>query len=212
MEEPSCKVGEVIERNGLETADPRYESLNDGLVRRWTGADDHAPMGYRPLTDWFNKRLLRRVYDEHGRDALGERVDHDYDVLTSDDGLVREEIVESLEADGIDGAAVREAMVSWGTMRIHLKQCLDAEKGRETESSDWERDSVSMARSFATEKVERALSALANKKEFDGLDDVSVSIQIQLACDHCPTQVPFEVALDRGYVCEQHTGATERNS
>ncbi len=200
----TCKVDEVVERYDLETADPRYESLDEGLLGRWTGADDHEAVGYRPLTEWFNKRLLRQVFDEHGRDALGDRIDHDYRALTGDDDLVREEVVESLEADGVDAETVREDMVSWGTMRTHLKECLGGTKDRPTGSGDWERETVSMARSFATEKVESAVSSLASKGAIAGVDDASVSIAVQLACDHCPTRVPFEVALDRGYVCEQH--------
>lgn len=199
-----CKVDEVIERYDLETADPRYESIDEGLLKRWTGADDNGPLGYRSLTEWFNKRLLRTVFDAHGRDALGNRVEHDFEALTSDDDLVRQEVVESLQADGIDGHAVSDAMVSWGTMRTHLKDCLGGTKETGADSSDWERDTVAMARSFAREKVESALSSLDSKGDLDGLDDASVSIDIRVECDHCPTRVPLEVALDRGYVCEQH--------
>lgn len=200
----TCKVDEVIDRYDLETADPRYETLNEGLVRRWVGTDEQESLGYRPLTEWFHKRLLRRVYDQNGRDSLGDRVEHDYRALTSDDDLVREEIIESLAADGIDGRAVREAFVSWGTMRTHLKECLDATKETESAESDWERETVEMARSFAVEKVESAVSSLRTKERVAGLEDASVSVQVQLDCDQCPTRVPFQVALERGYVCADH--------
>ena len=201
--EHTCKVDEVIAQYGLETADPRYETLDEGLLARWTGADDQEPRGYRPLTEWFNRRLLRAVYDDHGRDALGDRVAHDYRALTGDDDLVREELLESLAADGIDGAAVRADMVSWGTMRTHLQDCLEGTK-ETPEAGDWERDSVEMARSFATEKVESALASLAAKGDLAGFDDASVALQVQLRCDHCPTTVPLAVALDQGYVCADH--------
>lgn len=207
----TCKVDAVIGRYDLATADPRHESLDEGLLRRWTGAGDQAAVGYRSLTEWFNKRLLRRVYDDHGRDALGERIDRDFEALTSDDELVREEVVERLAADGIDGQVLRNDMVSWGTMRTHLKECLDGSKPQEPSASDWERDTVSMARSFATEKVESALSSLATKGRLDGVDDASVDVAIHLQCDHCPTRVPLDVALERGYVCEQHATAAHPN-
>lgn len=208
----TCKVDEAIDRYDLATADPRYESLDDGLLGRWTGADGQAQMGYRSLTEWFNKRLLRAVYNAHGRDALADRIDHDFEALTSDNDLVREEIIESLDADGIDGQAVYEDMVSWGTMRTHLKECLDGSKSREPSSSDWERDTVAMAQTFAAEKVESALSSLATKGRIEGVDEASVDLQIQLQCDHCPTRVPFEVALERGYVCEEHADAVQPNA
>lgn len=201
----TCKVDEVIERYDLAAADPRYETLNEGLVRRWVGTDEQESLGYRPLTDWFHERLLRRVYDDHGRDSLGDRVTHDYRSLTSDDDLVREEMVESLAADDIDGRALRADFVSWGTMRTHLQECLDATKETDTAGGEWEQESVGMARSFATEKVESALSSLGSKGEIAGTENVSVTVQVQLDCEQCPTRVPFQVALDRGYVCADHT-------
>lgn len=202
--ETTCLVDEVIDRYDLESADPRYETLNEGLLRRWSGSEERESIGYRPLTEWFHKRLLRQVFDEQGRETLGERIEHDYRALTSDDDIVREEVLESLAADGIDGGALREDLVSWGTMRTHLQDCLGGTKERETSSGEWERDTVAMARSFATGKVEDALSSLSSKGEVGSLEDVSVSVEVQLDCVHCPSRVPFEVALDRGYVCEDH--------
>lgn len=199
-----CKVDETIGRYDLDTADPRYESLNEGLLNRWTGTDDRDAVGYRTLAEWFNKRLLRRVFDRHGRDTIGDRLDHDYEALTSDDALVREDAIADLETDGIDGAAVCDAMVSWGTMRTHLQECLDGTKEQPTSSSDWERETVAMAQSFATEKVESALSSLSTKGRVAGVEESTVAVQIQLQCDHCPTRVPFDVAIERGYVCENH--------
>ena len=209
--EHACKVDEVIDRHGLETADPRFESLNEGLVRRWTGTDDVGPVGYRPLTEWFNKRLLKAVFDDHGRETLGDRVEHDYQALTSDDDLVREEIVESLDSDGIDGDGIRDEMVSWGTMRTHLQDCLGETKEREPARSDWERESIEMAQSFAVEKVESAISSLATKGQLDD-GNVSVSVTINLDCDQCPTRVPFDVAMERGYVCEDHRPTGESSA
>lgn len=202
--DPGCKIDRVVDRYGLSDADPKHESIDDALLERWMGDGDHTTTGYRPLTEWFNKRLLRRVFDEHGRDTFGTRVDHDYDALTGDDDLLREEVEESLATDGIDAERVRSDMVSWGTMRTHLKDCLGGEKERDAAASDWERETVEMAKGFATEKVENALSSLSTKGELAGYDTASVSLQVHLDCEHCPTRVPFEVALERGYVCERH--------
>lgn len=210
--ESGCKVDRVIRGYNLATADPRYESLDEGLLKRWTGDGSSDAVGYRTLTEWFNKRLLKRVYDRHGRDTLGDRIDRDYEALTSDDDLLRTDVIETLEADGIDGSALQEDMVSWGTMRIHLQECLDGTKERQTSSSDWEHETVAMARSFALEKVESALSSLSSKGALRGVEESSVSIQVHLQCDHCPTRVPFDVALERGYVCEQHDSAAETYS
>lgn len=195
----ACKVDRVIREYDLG------ESTDDQLLARWVGEDGRDGDGYRTLTDWFNQRLLRTVYDEHGRDVLGARVEHDYETLRGDDELERQEMTESLRSDGIDADRVTSDMVSWGTMRTHLQDCLGGEKDTSPSESDWERESVSMARSFAREKVDDALSSLASKGELAGVAQSSVSVQVQVQCEACPTRVPLDVAIDRGYVCEDHS-------
>lgn len=199
-----CKVDRVVERYGLRDADPRYADIDEGLVTRWTGTGATEAVGYRTLTDWFNRRLLRRVYDERGRETLAGRVEHDYEALTGDDELRRGEVAESLADDGIDAGKLREAMVSWGTMRTHLQGCLGGQKERQ--GGDWERDAIRMARSFAGEKVEEALSSLAADGAVRGVDRSELSVQFQLRCEACPTRVTLGEALDRGYVCADHAG------
>lgn len=200
-----CKIDKTISTYGLESADPVYESIDEGLLARWKGANDRSAMGYRSLTEWFNKRLLKQVYDEHNRDSLGERLDSDYEALRSDDDLVSEELVESLHADGIDGTQLREDMVSWGTMRTHLQECLDGHKEQQTAKTDWEKESIEKAKEVTKRKTEKALSSLSKKEKLAGGDLSEIEVQIQLSCDSCPTRVPFDVALERGYVCERHS-------
>jgi hypothetical protein len=199
-----CKVDRVVDRYGLRDADPRYADIDEGLMTRWTGTGATEAVGYRTLTDWFNRRLLRRVYDERGRETLAGRVEHDYEALTGDDDLRRGEVAESLAGDGIDAEELRGAMVSWGTMRTHLQGCLGGEK--EVQGGDWERDAIRMARSFAGQKVEEALSALAADGVVRGVDRSELSVQFQLRCEACPTRVTLAEALDRGYVCADHAG------
>ena len=199
-----CKVDGVIERYDLVSTDPIYDSINKGLLARWTGVGKRSAMGYRSLTEWFNKRLLKAVYDEHGRETLGARLDSDYEALNGDDDLVGEEVVESLRADGIDSDSLKQDLVSWGTMRTHLKECLDGHKESQTASTDWEKQSIQKAIAVTEDKTEAALSTLANKGTLAGGDTARIDVQIQLSCQSCPTRVPFDVALERGYVCEEH--------
>ncbi|MEF8782152.1 MAG: hypothetical protein V5A39_09675 [Haloarculaceae archaeon] len=199
-----CKVDRVVGEYGLEDVDPRHGSIHEGLLARWHGDSGHEKAGYRTLTGWFNRRLLWRVSIDHGRDTAGGRVEHDHEALTGDDDLRREEVMDSLRADGIDADRLLSDMVSWGTMRTHLTDCLDGEKESDP-AGEWERDSIEMARSFAREKVQSALSSLESRGELEGVDRAAVSIQVQIQCEECPTRVPLEVALERGYVCETHT-------
>lgn len=202
--ETSCKIDGAIKRYGLESADPIYDSIDEGLLARWTGAGKRTAMGYRSLTEWFNKRLLKTVYDEHGRETLGARLDSDYELLIGDDDLVGEEVVESLRADGIDSDQLKRDLVSWGTMRTHLQECLDGHKESQTASTNWEQESIQKVIEVAEEKTETALSALAGKEMLAGGETAGIEVQIQLSCQSCPTRVPFDVALERGYVCEEH--------
>lgn len=202
-----CKVDRVTERYGLAAADPVYDSLDEGLLARWTGRGDRSAMGYRSLTEWFNKRLLKRVYDEHGRETLGARLDSDYDLLQREDDLVSAELIESLHADGIEGDQLAADLVSWGTMRTHLQECLDGQKAAETADTEWEVASVEKAVDVAEDKTETAVSALTEKGQLAGGADAGIDVQVQLTCGSCPTRVPFAVALERGYICADH--ATE---
>jgi hypothetical protein len=203
MSPETCKVDRVVEAYGLDES-VRGESVDDRLLARWTGEDGRPAEGYRTLTDWFNERLLRRVYDNHGRDSLGGRVENDYAALTGEDDLLATEVAESLRADGIDADQLRSDLVSWGTVRTHLTECLDGEKDTSRSESEWERDAVATARSVAEGKAADALSSLASRDRVAGADTATVTVQVQVGCEECPTRVPFDVALERGYVCEQH--------
>lgn len=199
-----CKIDGVIEAYDLESVDPTYDSLNEGLLARWTGAGKRNAMGYRSLTEWFNKRLLNTVYRKHGRETLGARVDNDYEVLTSDDDLVGEELVHNLRVDGIDTEQLKRNLVSWGTMRTHLQECLDGHKEPQTASTSWETQSIQKALEITAQKAESALLTLSNKGKLSGGETAGIDVQIRLSCQSCPTRVPLDVALERGYVCETH--------
>ncbi|AUX10148.1 hypothetical protein AArcSl_2527 [Halalkaliarchaeum desulfuricum] len=200
----ACKVDRVVEKYDLERADPMHESIDEGLVSRWKGEHSHEEMGYRSLTDWFNRRILKSVYDDTGRETLGNRVLHDYESLTGEDELLQNEVREDLLSTGIPVDEILDDFVSWGTMRNHLQDCLGASKETTTDATDWERKSIDMARNFAREKVESTVSALGSKGQLAGVDHASVEVQVKLRCGHCPTRVPIGVAIDRGFVCERH--------
>lgn len=209
MSRNRCKVDDAVEAYSLRAPRTESGSIHDYLVDRWTGSAGHQAVGYRQLADWFNRRLLRQVYDEHGRSTTGPRVDSEYDALTGDDDLLRQEVVNELASAGIDAEALVDDMVSPRTMHRHLKGCLDAEKAPQEAETDWERESVEMARAQLESKVEKAASALASKGEFLGADDADVEIAVYLSCPECTTRVPFESGRRQGYVCEEHSPTLE---
>lgn len=201
--ESRCKVERNAERYDL-TVPSTHDSVDDYLLSRWLGHGDRAAEGYRSLTEWFNKRLLRASYDEHGRETLATQLDADHAILTGDDDLERAELIDVLAATGIDGEALRDDMISWGTMRNHLNDCLGGEKGSPEARTDWERESVRIARDRTADRVREALGALASKDDLDGGEAATVEVQVQLTCGECPRRVPLDTALDRGYVCAEH--------
>jgi len=202
MGDRTCKVCSVIRR--YELTAPDHESFDEALVARWKGTDGHTERGYRPLTEWFNKYLLRTEYDRCGRETLGNRIQSDFDGLTGDDELVRQEISADIAADGIDVDQLRSDMVSWGTMRRHLTECLDKSKPQSISESGWEYDALAKTHDIAAEKASNALSSLETKGELAGYDAAAVEVDVQLRCEECETLVPLDVALDQGYVCQQH--------
>lgn len=202
--EGDCKVDRVVDRYGLDPARDDYDSVDAYLRARWTGADGRSPDGYRTLASWFNKRLLKHVYDAHGRETVGLRLDSEYEALTGDDELARQEVLADLRADGIDASAVVEDMVSWSTLRHHLKDCLDAEKAHATATTDWERESVRIARERTAQKVAAALRSLDSKGELPNADRAEIAVQVQLSCPECPVRVSLSEAVSRGYICREH--------
>ncbi|WP_135822284.1 rod-determining factor RdfA [Halostella litorea] len=204
----SCKIDSATREYDLDVPQAAYDGVDDYLLQRWTGADGRAAEGYRSLTEWFNKRLLKRVYDEHNREATGVRLDSEYEALRSDDDLTRRELADDLRAAGIDAEELTSAMISWSTMRHHLKDCLDGSKAPAEASSDWELESVRIAAERTEEKADEALRSLVSKGEIADGDAAEVSVDVQLTCPVCHVRTPLTEAAERGYVCREHADAT----
>ncbi|WP_254538848.1 rod-determining factor RdfA [Halomarina litorea] len=198
----TCKIERLVDRHDLHAVAPGGD-VDDYLRARWVGSDGRRPAGYRTLTDWLNGRLLNRVYDERGRETVAGRLDDEYALLTGDDTVERAELEVSLHEAGIDPDWLRGEFLSWSTMRRHLNDCLGAQK-ETAATTEWERESVRIARDRAREKASDALRSLANKGQVVGGDESDVDIHVLLSCPDCPTRVRIGDALARGYVCKRH--------
>lgn len=209
MTNERCKIDLVTDRYDLDSFEVRYDSVDEHLLARWTGSDGREPDGYRTLTDWFNKRLMQAVYEANGRDTLGKRIESDYEALVSSDDLLREEVRDDLQLEGIDPDRLQREMVSWSTVRSHLTTCLDGEKPIERSESNWERESVNVAADITEGKVREALSSLSSRNRLPEGERADVTVQVLLGCPECPTRIPFADALERGYVCKDHFPVAE---
>lgn len=199
-----CKLDVVADRRGMSVTDVRFDSLDEELIARWRGEAGFAEHGYRSLATWFNKELLSQVYSDHGRETLGTRVDDEFEALREGEELPRQELLDDLAYDGIDGERLCDEMVSWSTVRTHLTDCLDAEKEREPARTNWEEESVEFAEERLLEKVSDALRSHQNKGQIADGVEAEASVQIRLACSECPTRVSLTEALNQGYVCPRH--------
>lgn len=203
-EQDRCKLDLIVERYDLDETVLHYDSVDERLLVRWNGTDGSDADGYRTLTEWFNKNLMRAVYDEHGRDTTGTRLDSDFEALMSDDEILKQEVRDDLTADGIDPDRLIGDMVSWSTMRSHLNDCLDSEKEATSSDTDWERNSVRIAQEIAEDKAEKAVNSLVSKGDLETSVPIDVTAQVLVSCQECPTRLPLGAAIDRGFVCKDH--------
>ena len=197
----SCKIDLLIQTHDISAPTGEYDDVDEYLRRRWLGEDGRAPDGYETLTTWFNKRLLKRVYETNGRETMGVRLDSEYEALTGEDEVLRGEVEDDLAADGIDPEALHRDFVSRSTMRRHLNDCLDESKDSAPTQSDWERKSIHLATKQAHHRIEKALQSLATKNELPPLDAIEIDVSVSISCADDPYQVPIEEALGTDFNC-----------
>ena len=200
-----CKVGKAIDRYDLKT-DVVSGDLNDYLVARWNGHNEFPKTGLQTLTDYFNLRILKKVYTENNRRTVDTQVESDYEALTGDDEIAKDEIITDLERDGIDGEQLASDFISKTTLYRHFNNCLDTEKEGTNEKTDsnWEAESIQYALNNALGNSLKALKSLENKGKIPHATKAEVSVPLMLSCPKCTTRVRFKRAIDRGYICKEH--------
>jgi DNA-binding transcriptional ArsR family regulator len=197
-----CKTGEMIYKYEFDRGE-----IDDTVAAKWRGEDGHTELSINDVGHWFNKQILTNVYQDHGRSTPEYKVDAEYEVLADDDvpEHKRAELVSELEADGIDVDELTDHFVSYSTVYRHLRECIGAEKNTDDNTdSDWERDGIEVAKDNFQTRVIKSLRALSNKDRLAGYEDSELEFSAHLRCDYCPTSVPVETVIDRGYVCATH--------
>ncbi|WP_424005217.1 rod-determining factor RdfA (plasmid) [Haloarcula salina] len=203
-------MGRLISVYDLTSPAQYSGSLDDYLVAKWKGKGHHSAVGYRKLTEWFNKHCLQSVYRRHGRSDTKARLDAEYEALRGEDVKPheRQEVLADLESDGIDGERLADDFVSKSTLSRHIRQCLEESKGTQTADTDssWELDQFEYAGQQYHDRLAEALSSLDSKDRITGATAADLSVRVTLACPECPTRVTLETAIDQGYVCADHLG------
>jgi len=186
--ETTCKVDRVAEVRGLS-------ELDDQLRERWTGGTS-----LRDLETYVNEQVLRAAMRTAGMDPIDGEVATLYRILSNDEVSVGERVTAEsrLERNGVDLAEVRDDFVSYGTVRTHLRDCLNVETSRE-ESFDVDDARRTVLRLLSrTEAVtERTIERLTNTDALT-VPDPSVGLSLRVACGDCGDEYTFSELLRRG--------------
>lgn len=193
-----CKVCRVLDEHGLA-------DLNSRLVAQWKG-DDVERKGYRKLATWLNVMLLRQAMDRAGIPTLGDEARSKYMRLQGKDGTTASEVREVLASEGIGIEQLERDFVSYGVIRTHLTECLEAE--REQTEGEWELRAIEITREHSRNKVLNSVQSLLNKNRLQTGEEIDVHVDIRIECEECHTRMPLDRALRRGEVCQ--CGAAEQ--
>lgn len=209
-----CKVGRVINRHDLEHSVVGGD-LNEYMLARWLGRNEYPETAVRPLKDWFNKKVLKSVYNEHGIQTIDSRIESDYEALTSDDEDKRLPILDELEAAGIDGEELlKEDFVPYATLYRHFTKCLDGKKPKKNSEDGSaktdEMDRLNYAENTMKKRVREVMKTLENKDKLPHATKAEIDLRVVLRCPVCTETAYLESALKRGYICEDHM--TESNA
>lgn len=194
MKSTGCKVCKVLGKWELT-------DLEQELLSRWRG--EHGDrMGYRKLAEWLNVTLLRKEMDRAGLTTVGGAATARYERL-NEGGESATTVRRFLHEEGLAVDEIERDFVSYGVVRTHLKECLDAER-ETTDSSDaaWTPESLAHTRRFAESKVESTVRAGINAERLVIGGKPRVSVSIELTCPSCSATVSAETALEDGWTCD----------
>lgn len=205
-DEHCCKIDRISTIHEISPPTRTAKDLDTYLVDRWKGRENTDQAGVRTLSEWFNKQVLKSVYQEHGRSDSKVRIDADYAALQGDEipDHERAELLSELSADGIDSELIINQFIGKSTMSRHLKKCLGKNKTTSDAETEWEIDQIQLAKNTFRSNLESALQSLDSKGRIAGVDEADIQIQATLSCPECPTRVTVETAYEQGYVCPDH--------
>lgn len=184
---PCCKVARSA---------ARYDrpELDAELRRRH---DEGASL--RDLERVANRAFRDGAIEEAGVDVLGD-ADSILDALTGGDASAgeRTELRTRLSRAGVDVERLETAFVSYGTVRTHLRDCLDVETARAGGVSvDEARGTIEWARSRSEAVVERTLTRLRDGGEL-ATGDLELTQVVRVTCVECGATYPVNDLLKEG--------------
>lgn len=203
MTESCCNVARIAAEYDIHPSGLAYGSLDEYLVARWKGDNVLEPDDINRITNWFNRRLLSKRYEQADRKHISAEISSDYRTLQEGNSDTQEELLADLEMSGIEGLAIKEEFIDPADLRSHLCSCLGEEQFQE-DSEQLIGDEVHQLKSEFAVEVKELWSSLSqdaiSKAESPDMKDVVVVI----SCPRCSATSTLEKVVECGYVCEDH--------
>ncbi|MFB6129454.1 MAG: rod-determining factor RdfA [Salinigranum sp.] len=197
-----CKVGRLAREYDID-------GLDAELRHRWLGSGT-AEQSTRELADFLNHEILRREMQRAGMHALDGEIENIFRLLTDDEVSkgMSTQARNTLEHEGVDPEALREAFVSHQTVYRHLRNCVGVTKSTEGPSPEEELERVDRLRSRSEAVVGDTLSRLRAAGHLT--DDFEVVVNFRVLCERCgAVNDVSEVVAHGGCSCRDDSTGTE---
>lgn len=183
----TCKVGRTAGAYGLDR-------LDEELRRR---RSDGASL--RDLERFVNEAVIERAVRDAGVNVVGS-IASLLETLTGNDVSAgeRTELRDRLAASGVDATALEADLVSYQTIRAHLRECLDIDTGEPSDLTlEDGRATIEWSRSRSTAVIDRTLDRLRRHGELH-TGSLEVSGTVRVTCSDCGATYPVERLVERG--------------
>lgn len=200
----SCKLGRVADRYDLRT-------LDDELVRRWTGEGEEERYSTRRLATYVNESILEVAFERAGVPYRDGEVENTYRLLTDDDvsSGTRVQTRTELERESVPVERIESDFVSHQTVYNHLTECLEAsfDEPSDEERLERGRDRLGALKNRTVAVTTDTIDHLARNDVLE-VGDYNVLVSVTVTCEDCYGQFTVRELFERGG-CDCRDAATE---
>ncbi|MCU4751455.1 hypothetical protein OB919_05595 [Halobacteria archaeon AArc-curdl1] len=186
MSKGGCKVCRVRRAYDLST-------LDETLLERWQRDEDRY--GYRRLATYINASILETELERAGLYTPETAATALYEGLANDDPAVREQ----LEREELPLERLESDFVSFGVVRTHLQECLNAEWSGRERTTDWEQTTLETVVPRLLDRTHRALESLQRREELELPEAIELSMTV--SCSSCGESASLESLLAEDAWC-----------
>jgi hypothetical protein len=160
--------------------------INDRLRGEWGEKDG---MSVRELTDWYNKRVLKSVFNDQNKMLLDGEVDLIYDLLTSEEASagMKVQTRHRLKKHDINDEKILSDFISRQTLYRHLNNCLSLSYSPPSDDIDPSqkfRNKISQLEGRVAIVSKDGLKQLRNKGTLH-IEDPEIIVNISVLCKEC---------------------------